>query len=196
MQDAAAEAGMQEAQAGMQEAESFPVKTSEKNLKPREESSGMKLLLQHDQDGLLGTLVFLSASGVLEYIEILGFIYQGSNLSTWINGHQSKYRAVEFFIRDKYEKKKYYDKNAVNAFNNGSLVTRLQQYIGPATLCIVAFTRTVNLAWISSDAAQPLASSPSLQAAAEKSKAEKEKEKKKEEKRERENQKTIKTVNS
>ncbi|KFW85619.1 Stromal membrane-associated protein 1, partial [Manacus vitellinus] len=25
--------------------------------------------------------------------------------------------AVEFFIRDKYEKKKYYDKNAVNAFN-------------------------------------------------------------------------------
>ncbi|RLW12308.1 hypothetical protein DV515_00000807, partial [Chloebia gouldiae] len=51
-------------------------------------------------------------------------------------------RAVEFFIRDKYEKKKYYDKNAVNAFN------------------------------ISSDAAQPLASSPSLQAAAEKSKAE------------------------
>lgn len=26
-------------------------------------------------------------------------------------------RAVEFFIRDKYEKKKYYDKNAVNAFN-------------------------------------------------------------------------------
>lgn len=26
-------------------------------------------------------------------------------------------RAVEFFIRDKYEKKKYYDKNAINAFN-------------------------------------------------------------------------------
>lgn len=26
-------------------------------------------------------------------------------------------RAVEFFIRDKYEKKKYYDKNAVNTFN-------------------------------------------------------------------------------
>ncbi|XP_025945782.1 stromal membrane-associated protein 1 isoform X2 [Apteryx mantelli] len=26
-------------------------------------------------------------------------------------------QAVEFFIRDKYEKKKYYDKNAVNAFN-------------------------------------------------------------------------------
>ncbi|PKU41016.1 stromal membrane-associated protein 1 isoform x1 [Limosa lapponica baueri] len=53
-------------------------------------------------------------------------------------------QAVEFFIRDKYEKKKYYDKNAANAFNISS-----------------------------SDAAQPLASSPSLQAAAEKSKAEK-----------------------
>ncbi|XP_071597690.1 stromal membrane-associated protein 1 isoform X6 [Heliangelus exortis] len=26
-------------------------------------------------------------------------------------------QAVEFFIRDKYEKKKYYDKNAINAFN-------------------------------------------------------------------------------
>ncbi|NWS55263.1 SMAP1 protein, partial [Chunga burmeisteri] len=52
-------------------------------------------------------------------------------------------QAVEFFIRDKYEKKKYYDKNAVNAFNISS-----------------------------SDAAQPLAPSPSLQAAAEKSKAE------------------------
>ncbi len=24
------------------------------------------------------------------------------------------FRAVEFFIRDKYERKKYYDKNAVN----------------------------------------------------------------------------------
>lgn len=45
-----------------------------------------------DQDGLLGTPVFLSASDVLEYIEILEFIYQGSNLSTWINGRQSKYR--------------------------------------------------------------------------------------------------------
>ncbi|NXA79418.1 SMAP1 protein, partial [Thryothorus ludovicianus] len=74
-------------------------------------------------------------------------------------------QAVEFFIRDKYEKKKYYDKNAVNAFN------------------------------ISSDAAQPLASSPSLQAAAEKSKAEKEKEKKKEEKkRERESEKPSKQL--
>ncbi|KAF4795912.1 Stromal membrane-associated protein 1 [Turdus rufiventris] len=124
-----------------------------------------KLCKDHDQDGLLGTPVFLSASDVLEYIEILGFIYQGSSLSTWINGHQSKYRAVEFFIRDKYEKKKYYDKNAVNAFN------------------------------ISSDAAQPLASSPSLQAAAEKSKAEKEKEKKKEEKKkERESEKPSKQL--
>ncbi|XP_072186978.1 stromal membrane-associated protein 1 isoform X1 [Excalfactoria chinensis] len=73
-------------------------------------------------------------------------------------------QAVEFFIRDKYEKKKYYDKNAANAFNISS-----------------------------SDTAQPLASSPSLQAAAEKSKAEKEKEKKKEEKkREREAEKTSK----
>lgn len=26
----------------------------------------------------------------------------------------SDFRAVEFFIRDKYEKKKYYDKNAIN----------------------------------------------------------------------------------
>uniref|UniRef100_A0A7M4FZA2 Small ArfGAP 1 n=1 Tax=Crocodylus porosus TaxID=8502 RepID=A0A7M4FZA2_CROPO len=52
-------------------------------------------------------------------------------------------QAVEFFIRDKYEKKKYYDKNAINTFNMSS-----------------------------SDAAQPLASSPSLQAAAEKSKLE------------------------
>ncbi|XP_049674149.1 stromal membrane-associated protein 1 isoform X2 [Accipiter gentilis] len=75
-------------------------------------------------------------------------------------------QAVEFFIRDKYEKKKYYDKNAVNAFNISS-----------------------------SDAAQPLASSPSLQAAAEKSKAEKEKEKKKEEKkRERESEKPSKQL--
>ncbi|NXG49956.1 SMAP1 protein, partial [Psilopogon haemacephalus] len=75
-------------------------------------------------------------------------------------------QAVEFFIRDKYEKKKYYDKNAINAFNISS-----------------------------SDAAQPLASSPSLQAAAEKSKAEKEKEKKKEEKkRERESDKPSKPL--
>ncbi|XP_075001407.1 stromal membrane-associated protein 1 isoform X1 [Calonectris borealis] len=75
-------------------------------------------------------------------------------------------QAVEFFIRDKYEKKKYYDKNAVNAFNISS-----------------------------SDAAQPLASSPSLQAAAEKSKAEREKEKKKEEKkRERESEKPSKQL--
>uniref|UniRef100_A0A8B9UGS1 Small ArfGAP 1 n=1 Tax=Anas zonorhyncha TaxID=75864 RepID=A0A8B9UGS1_9AVES len=74
-------------------------------------------------------------------------------------------QAVEFFIRDKYEKKKYYDKNAVNTFNISS-----------------------------SDTAQPLTSSP-LQAAAEKSKAEKEKEKKKEEKkREKESEKTSKQV--
>ncbi|KAL7889920.1 hypothetical protein AOLI_G00021780 [Acnodon oligacanthus] len=61
-------------------------------------------------------------------------------------------QAVEFFIRDKYEKKKYYDKNAVNDSVK------------------------------SSDAALPLASSPSSQAA-EKNKLEKEREKKKEEKK-------------
>ncbi|XP_026992069.1 stromal membrane-associated protein 1 isoform X3 [Tachysurus fulvidraco] len=61
-------------------------------------------------------------------------------------------QAVEFFIRDKYEKKKYYDKNpATDSFK-------------------------------SSDAALPLASSPSSQAA-EKNKLEKEREKKKEEKK-------------
>uniref|UniRef100_A0A8C7EE75 Small ArfGAP 1 n=1 Tax=Nothoprocta perdicaria TaxID=30464 RepID=A0A8C7EE75_NOTPE len=31
-------------------------------------------------------------------------------------------QAVEFFIRDKYEKKKYYDKNAINAFNVSNTV--------------------------------------------------------------------------
>ncbi|KAL7877845.1 hypothetical protein SRHO_G00044880 [Serrasalmus rhombeus] len=61
-------------------------------------------------------------------------------------------QAVEFFIRDKYEKKKYYDKNAVNDSVK------------------------------SSDAALPLASSPSSQAA-EKNKLEKERERKKEEKK-------------
>ncbi|XP_050806785.1 stromal membrane-associated protein 1 isoform X1 [Gopherus flavomarginatus] len=75
-------------------------------------------------------------------------------------------QAVEFFIRDKYEKKKYYDKNAIS-------VTSMS----------------------SSDAVQPLAPSPSLQAAAEKSKLEKEKEKKKDEKkRERESEKTLKPL--
>ncbi|XP_067388759.1 stromal membrane-associated protein 1 isoform X2 [Emydura macquarii macquarii] len=75
-------------------------------------------------------------------------------------------QAVEFFIRDKYEKKKYYDKNAIN-------VTSMS----------------------SSDAVQPLAPSPSLQAAAEKRKLEKEKEKKKDEKkRERESEKPLKPL--
>ncbi|XP_038253117.1 stromal membrane-associated protein 1 isoform X1 [Dermochelys coriacea] len=75
-------------------------------------------------------------------------------------------QAVEFFIRDKYEKKKYYDKNAIS-------VTSMS----------------------SSDAVQPLAPSPSLQAAAEKSKLEKEKEKKKDEKkRERESEKPLKPL--
>ncbi|XP_044277532.1 stromal membrane-associated protein 1 isoform X1 [Varanus komodoensis] len=75
-------------------------------------------------------------------------------------------QAVEFFIRDKYEKKKYYDKNAVH-------VTSMS----------------------SSDAAQPLASSPSLQAASEKNKIEKEKEKKKEEKKkDREPEKPLKCL--
>uniref|UniRef100_A0A8D1WGM6 Small ArfGAP 1 n=1 Tax=Sus scrofa TaxID=9823 RepID=A0A8D1WGM6_PIG len=76
-------------------------------------------------------------------------------------------QAVEFFIRDKYEKKKYYDKNAI-AISNIS----------------------------SSDAPlQPLVSSPSLQAAVEKNKLEKEKEKKKEEKkREKEPEKSVKPL--
>ncbi|XP_038617690.1 stromal membrane-associated protein 1 [Tachyglossus aculeatus] len=80
-------------------------------------------------------------------------------------------QAVEFFIRDKYEKKKYYDKNAVNVASMSS-----------------------------SDVLQPLASSPSLQAAAaaaEKSKLEKEKEKKKEEKkREKEPEKPSKSLSA
>uniref|UniRef100_UPI00398E7517 stromal membrane-associated protein 1 isoform X2 n=1 Tax=Pristiophorus japonicus TaxID=55135 RepID=UPI00398E7517 len=63
-------------------------------------------------------------------------------------------QAVEFFIRDKYEKKKYTDKNV----NNGVTIT-------------------------SSDVAAPLPSSPSLSNAAEKSKLEREKDKRKEEKK-------------
>ncbi|XP_058032470.1 stromal membrane-associated protein 1 isoform X1 [Ahaetulla prasina] len=75
-------------------------------------------------------------------------------------------QAVEFFIRDKYEKKKYYDKNATH-------VTSMS----------------------SSDAAQPQTSSPSLQAASEQSKLEKEKEKKKEErKRDKEPEKPLKNL--
>ncbi|XP_061479075.1 stromal membrane-associated protein 1 isoform X2 [Rhineura floridana] len=74
-------------------------------------------------------------------------------------------QAVEFFIRDKYEKKKYYDKNAANV----------------TSMC-------------SSDTAQPLASSP-LQAASEKSKIEKDKEKRKEEKKkDREPEKPLKCL--
>ncbi|XP_078303189.1 stromal membrane-associated protein 1 isoform X3 [Panthera onca] len=64
-------------------------------------------------------------------------------------------QAVEFFIRDKYEKKKYYDKNAIAITNISSSDAPLQ----------------------------PLVSSPSLQSAVEKNKLEKEKEKKKEEKK-------------
>ncbi|XP_067876220.1 stromal membrane-associated protein 1 isoform X2 [Heterodontus francisci] len=63
-------------------------------------------------------------------------------------------QAVEFFIRDKYEKKKYMDKNV----NNGITIT-------------------------SSDAAASLPSSPSLSNAAEKSKLEREKDKRKDEKK-------------
>ncbi|XP_063299048.1 stromal membrane-associated protein 1 isoform X1 [Pelobates fuscus] len=75
-------------------------------------------------------------------------------------------QSVEFFIRDKYERKKYYDKNAATTISTSS-----------------------------SDAVQPSASSPSLQAAAEKSKLEKEKEKKKEEKKnDRETEKPIKPI--
>lgn len=53
-------------------------------------------------------------------------------------------QAVEFFIRDKYEKKKYYDKNAIAVTNISSSDAPLQ----------------------------PLVSSPSLQTAAEKNKLE------------------------
>ncbi|XP_024049546.1 stromal membrane-associated protein 1 isoform X2 [Terrapene carolina triunguis] len=74
-------------------------------------------------------------------------------------------QAVEFFIRDKYEKKKYYDKNAIS-------VTSMS----------------------SSDAVQPLAPSPSLQAAVEKSKLEEKEKKKDEKKRERESEKTLKPL--
>nr|XP_033792982.1 stromal membrane-associated protein 1 isoform X1 [Geotrypetes seraphini] len=75
-------------------------------------------------------------------------------------------QSVEFFIRDKYERKKYYDKSAVNAINISS-----------------------------SEAVQALPSSPSLQAAAEKNKLEKEKDKRKEDKRrEREPEKTSKSL--
>ncbi|XP_026521006.1 stromal membrane-associated protein 1 isoform X2 [Notechis scutatus] len=74
-------------------------------------------------------------------------------------------QAVEFFIRDKYEKKKYYDKNATH-------VTSMS----------------------SSDAVQPQ-TSPPLQAASEQSKMEKEKEKKKEErKRDKEPEKPLKNL--
>ncbi|KAI5160379.1 stromal membrane-associated protein 1 isoform X4 [Manis pentadactyla] len=76
-------------------------------------------------------------------------------------------QAVEFFIRDKYEKKKYYDKNAIAITNISSSDAPLQ----------------------------PLVSSPSLQAAVEKNKLEKEKEKKKEEKkREKEPEKPVKPL--
>ncbi|XP_012889079.1 PREDICTED: stromal membrane-associated protein 1 isoform X3 [Dipodomys ordii] len=75
-------------------------------------------------------------------------------------------QAVEFFIRDKYEKKKYYDKNAIAITNIASSDAPLQ----------------------------PLVSS-SLQAAAEKNRLEKEKEKKKEEKkREKEPEKSAKPL--
>ncbi|XP_066215191.1 stromal membrane-associated protein 1 isoform X1 [Saccopteryx leptura] len=76
-------------------------------------------------------------------------------------------QAVEFFIRDKYEKKKYYDKNAIAVTNIPSSEAPLQ----------------------------PLVASPSLQAAVEKNKLEKEKEKKKEEKRrEKEPEKPVKPL--
>lgn len=35
------------------------------------------------------------------------------------------FRAVEFFIRDKYEKKKYYDKNAITVTNVSKLFISL-----------------------------------------------------------------------
>lgn len=63
-------------------------------------------------DGLLGTLVFLFASDVLEYIEILGSIYQGSNLSTWTSGHQSKYSACKKWeiLKQDYSMKQIYQR--------------------------------------------------------------------------------------
>ncbi|KAM8953047.1 stromal membrane-associated protein 1 [Pelodytes ibericus] len=73
-------------------------------------------------------------------------------------------QSVEFFIRDKYERKKYHDKNAATTIGTSS-----------------------------SDAVQPSASSPSLQAAAEKSKLEKDK-KKEEKKKEREGEKPVKSA--
>ncbi|XP_007943376.1 stromal membrane-associated protein 1 [Orycteropus afer afer] len=76
-------------------------------------------------------------------------------------------QAVEFFIRDKYEKKKFYDKNAIAITNISSSDAPLQ----------------------------PLVSSPSQQAAIEKNKLEKEKEKKKEDKkREKEPEKPTKPL--
>ncbi|XP_070589147.1 stromal membrane-associated protein 1 isoform X2 [Erythrolamprus reginae] len=73
-------------------------------------------------------------------------------------------QAVEFFIRDKYEKKKYYDKNATH-------VTSMS----------------------SSDAAQPQ-TSPSLQAASEQSKMEEKEKKKEERKRDKEPEKPLKNL--
>ncbi|XP_048948199.1 stromal membrane-associated protein 1 isoform X2 [Canis lupus dingo] len=92
-------------------------------------------------------------------------------------------QAVEFFIRDKYEKKKYYDKNAI-AITNWPDQSKGEHF-------------NSELSWISSSDAplQPLVSSPSLQATVEKNKLEKEKEKKKEEKKkEKEPEKPVKPL--
>uniref|UniRef100_F1MU99 Small ArfGAP 1 n=1 Tax=Bos taurus TaxID=9913 RepID=F1MU99_BOVIN len=93
-------------------------------------------------------------------------------------------QAVEFFIRDKYEKKKYYDKNAI-AITNFSSVSVAQSCLTPRypmdcstpglpvhhQFSELAETRVHQIA--SSDAPlQPLVSSPSLQAAVEKNKLE------------------------
>ncbi|XP_072688523.1 stromal membrane-associated protein 1 isoform X3 [Canis lupus baileyi] len=69
-------------------------------------------------------------------------------------------QAVEFFIRDKYEKKKYYDKNAI-AITNWPDQSKGEHF-------------NSELSWISSSDAplQPLVSSPSLQATVEKNKLE------------------------
>ncbi|RXN23414.1 stromal membrane-associated 1 isoform X1 [Labeo rohita] len=101
-------------------------------------------------------------------------------------------QAVEFFIRDKYERKKYYDKNAVNGAicfrtmenvqNEGSQRTVFNIKNGTYKRRRECEHHRLGSAMKSSDAALPSVSSPSSQAA-EKSKLEKEREKKKEEKK-------------
>lgn len=53
------------------------------------------------------------------------------------------FRAVEFFIRDKYEKKKYYDKNAI-AITNVSKI-----FISIANSCLLSRSGTFNIRYSS-----------------------------------------------